>query len=144
MVGRRRQQHVDQRVGGRQRPVGRRRLIAGTIDLHPRRRGRRAPGTSSLVSAVGWQESGHNNSMVSSAGAMGIMQVMPGTWDWVEQNLAGRQLDPGLEPGQPDGGHAVPEPPDRQGGGDEATAIGGYDQGTGSVRRIGMLPETWR
>ena len=31
--------------------------------------------------------------MVSSANARGVMQVMPGTWDYVENNLAGRSLD---------------------------------------------------
>src|SRR3954452_17871015 len=46
----------------------------------------------SLASAIAWQESGFNNAMVSSANARGVMQVMPGTWDYVE-NLAGRQLD---------------------------------------------------
>ena len=28
--------------------------------------------------------------MVSSANARGVMQVMPGTWDYVQQNLAAR------------------------------------------------------
>ena len=32
--------------------------------------------------------------MVSRANARGVMQVMPGTWDYVQQNLASRQLDP--------------------------------------------------
>ena len=47
----------------------------------------------SLAAAIAWQESGFNNGMVSSANARGVMQVMPGTWDYVEQNLAGRKLD---------------------------------------------------
>ena len=45
----------------------------------------------SLAAAIAWQESGFNNGMVSSANARGVMQVMPGTWDYVEQNLAGPQ-----------------------------------------------------
>ena len=49
----------------------------------------------SLAAAIAWQESGFNNGMVSSANARGVMQVMPGTWDYVEQNLAGRKLDTG-------------------------------------------------
>ncbi|MDP9345835.1 MAG: LysM peptidoglycan-binding domain-containing protein, partial [Actinomycetota bacterium] len=48
----------------------------------------------SLASAIAWQESGFNNAMVSSANARGIMQVMPGTWDWVQNNLSGARLDP--------------------------------------------------
>ncbi|HEX5909052.1 MAG TPA: transglycosylase SLT domain-containing protein [Thermoleophilaceae bacterium] len=100
--------------------------------------------SSSLVSAVGWQESGHNNSMVSSAGAMGIMQVMPGTWDWVEQNLAGRQLDPASRQDNLTAGTLYLNHLIARAGGDEATAIAGYYQGPESVRRIGMLPETQR
>ncbi len=38
----------------------------------------------SLAAAIAWQESGFNNSMVSSANARGVMQVMPGTWSWVQ------------------------------------------------------------
>src|SRR5215212_8386786 len=49
---------------------------------------------ASLASAIAWQESGFNNSMVSSANARGVMQIMPGTWDWVQQNLADSPLDP--------------------------------------------------
>ena len=96
------------------------------------------------MSAVGWQESGHNNSMVSSAGAMGIMQVMPGTWDWVEQNLAGRQLDPASRQDNLTAGTLYLNHLIARAGGDEATAIAGHYQGPESVRRIGMLPETQR
>ena len=103
-----------------------------------------APASSPLVSAVGWQESGHNNTMVSSAGAMGIMQVMPGTWDWVEQNLAGRQLDPASSQDNVTVGTLYLNHLIARAGGDEATAIAGYYQGPESVRRIGMLPETRR
>src|SRR6201999_1551269 len=42
----------------------------------------------SLAAAVAWQESGFNNSMVSGANARGVMQVMPGTWQYVQANLA--------------------------------------------------------
>ncbi|MFP5380235.1 MAG: LysM peptidoglycan-binding domain-containing protein, partial [Vicinamibacteria bacterium] len=45
-----------------------------------------APG--SLAAAIAWQESGFNNSMVSSANARGVMQVIPGTWQWIQDNLA--------------------------------------------------------
>ena len=48
----------------------------------------------SLAAAIAWQESGFNNAMVSPANARGVMQVMPGTWDYVQQNLAQRELDP--------------------------------------------------
>src|SRR3954447_23064831 len=43
---------------------------------------------ASLASAIAWQESGFNNAMVSAANARGVMQVLPGTWEWVQHNLA--------------------------------------------------------
>lgn len=46
-----------------------------------------------LVKAVAWQESGWQQEAVSSAGALGVMQVMPGTADYVNQSLGGGNLD---------------------------------------------------
>jgi len=34
---------------------------------------------ASLAQAIGWQESGWNNAEVSSVGAVGVMQIVPGT-----------------------------------------------------------------
>ena len=48
----------------------------------------------SLASAIAWQESGFNNNLVSSANARGVMQILPGTWSWVEGNIARRRIDP--------------------------------------------------
>jgi N-acetylmuramoyl-L-alanine amidase len=99
---------------------------------------------ASLASAIAWQESGFNNAMVSGANARGVMQVMPGTWDWVQANLARRRLDPNsaidnVGAGVLYLGHLLQET-----GGDPALAAAGYYQGIGSVRAIGMLPETRR
>jgi LysM repeat protein len=41
----------------------------------------------SLVKAVAWQESGWQQHVVSSAGAIGVMQVMPGTARYVNRSL---------------------------------------------------------
>ncbi len=46
-----------------------------------------------LIKAVAWRESGWNQSSVSSAGAIGVMQVMPGTATWINNNLVSRNLD---------------------------------------------------
>jgi soluble lytic murein transglycosylase-like protein len=99
---------------------------------------------ASLASAIAWQESGFNNAMVSSANARGVMQVMPGTWDWVQRNLARRYLNPSqaidnVGAGVLYLGHLL-----GQTGGDHAQAAAAYYQGLSSVRRIGMLPETQR
>jgi LysM repeat protein len=48
---------------------------------------------AALVKAVAWQESGWQQSSVSSAGALGVMQVMPDTADYVNESLGGGNLD---------------------------------------------------
>jgi hypothetical protein len=40
-----------------------------------------------LVRALAWMESGYNNSLVSPAGARGIMQLLPSTWSFVTEVL---------------------------------------------------------
>ena len=95
----------------------------------------------SLAAAIAWQESGFNNAMVSSANARGVMQVMPGTWDYVERNLAGgrsTQLGDRQRPGR----RAVPPPSAEETGGDEATAAAAYYQGLQSVRDRGLYDDT--
>lgn len=98
----------------------------------------------SLAAAIAWQESGFNNAMVSSANARGVMQVMPGTWDWVQRNLADRPLDPASPVDNVRAGTLYLGQLLRATGGDPALAAAGYYQGLASVRRIGMLPETRR
>ncbi|HEV3002484.1 MAG TPA: LysM peptidoglycan-binding domain-containing protein [Solirubrobacteraceae bacterium] len=98
----------------------------------------------SLAAAIAWQESGFNNAMVSSANARGVMQVMPGTWDWVQRNLAARRLDPASAVDNVHAGTLYLGQLLRATGGDPALAAAGYYQGLESVRRIGMLPETQR
>ena len=97
---------------------------------------------ASLASAIAWQESGFNNAMVSAANARGVMQVLPGTWDWVQHNLALRQLNPDNPIDNVGAGVLYLGRLLRETGGDPALAAAGYYQGLASVRRIGMLPET--
>jgi LysM repeat protein len=100
---------------------------------------------SSLAAAIAWQESGFNNGMLSSANARGIMQVMPGTWDWVQKNLSrSRRLDPSSPEDNVRAGSLYLAQLLRDTNGDPATAAAAYYQGLSSVRRIGMLPETRR
>jgi N-acetylmuramoyl-L-alanine amidase len=98
----------------------------------------------SLAAAIAWQESGFNNAMVSGANARGIMQIMPGTWSWVQANLAGAQLDPSSPTDNVRAGALYLAHLLRETNGDPALAAAGYYQGLSSVRRIGMLPETRR
>src|SRR5262249_59985621 len=43
----------------------------------------------SLAEAIAQQESGFNNNLTSSAGARGVMQILPETWRWIGHELAG-------------------------------------------------------
>ena len=47
----------------------------------------------SLALAVAWQESGWRQEVVSSAGAVGVMQLMPGTAQWIGQSMLGRPVN---------------------------------------------------
>jgi LysM repeat protein len=98
----------------------------------------------SLASAVAWQESGFNNAAVSSANARGVMQVMPGTWQWVQDNLATTRLDPSSAQDNVHAGVLYLRQLLQDTGGDARTAVAAYYQGLGSVREHGMLPETQR
>lgn len=97
---------------------------------------------ASLAAAIAWQESGFNNDKISAANARGVMQVMPGTWTWVQDNLARRTLDPDSAIDNVGAGVLYLGDLLRQTGGDAALAVAGYYQGLDSVRSIGMLPAT--
>jgi soluble lytic murein transglycosylase-like protein len=97
-----------------------------------------------LAAAIGWQESGFNNAMVSAANARGIMQLMPGTWSWVQQNLAPRALDPASAIDNVHAGVLYLGNLLRATGGDQAAAIAAYYQGLGSVQSRGVFDDTRR
>jgi LysM repeat protein len=101
-----------------------------------------APG--SLAAAIAWQESGFNNAMVSPANARGIMQVMPGTWDFVQRNLAAAPLSPTSPDDNVRAGSLYLARLLRQTGDDPRLAAAGYYQGLASVRSRGMFDDTKR
>ncbi len=98
----------------------------------------------SLAKAIAWQESGFNNAAVSSANARGVMQLLPGTWSWVQQNLAARRLDPNSALDNVAAGTLYLHSLLRSTGGNSSLAAASYYQGLGSVQRNGLLPETQR
>jgi soluble lytic murein transglycosylase-like protein len=98
---------------------------------------------ASLAEAIAAQESGFNNSLTSSADARGVMQILPETWRWIGQELAGSTpLAPASAASNVRGGvlllHSLLEAT----GGDPSLASAGYFQGLESVRREGEAPET--
>ena len=96
----------------------------------------------SLATAIAWQESGFNNNMVSNANARGVMQVMPGTWDYVQRNLANRQLNPNSASDNVTAGVLYLRSLLNQTGGDESSAIAAYYQGLGALRSRGVFDDT--
>jgi soluble lytic murein transglycosylase-like protein len=95
-----------------------------------------------LSTAVAWQESGFNNRLVSSAGARGVMQIMPGTWNFIQDRLASSRLDTSsalenVHAGVMYLGYLL-----HANGGDSSKAVASYYQGLGSVQRDGERPET--
>jgi LysM repeat protein len=99
---------------------------------------------AALAAAIAWQESGFNNGLVSSANARGVMQLLPGTWDWVQRTLAGHPLDPYSPRDNVTAGVLYLRSLLRNTAGNSDAAAAAYYQGLGSVRRIGLLPDTRR
>ena len=97
----------------------------------------------SLAAAIAHQESGFNNSMVSSAGARGVMQVMPSTFDYVDHVLGAGPHDPSSPSAEHHGRRPLPAPaparvrrrPERGRG--RRTTRGRRRSG-----RTGLLPDT--
>jgi hypothetical protein len=50
-----------------------------------------------LACALAWMESGHQPNLTSAAGAWGVFQITPGTWQFVENVLAGRRYPRSVE-----------------------------------------------
>jgi LysM repeat protein len=97
----------------------------------------------SLAKAIGWQESGFNNDVVSSADARGVMQILPSTWDWIQGNLTpGNRLGAASASENVRGGVLLLHSLLSSTGGDPALAAAGYYQGLGSVRQRGMFSDT--
>jgi N-acetylmuramoyl-L-alanine amidase len=96
-----------------------------------------------LLKALAWQESGFQHHVVSSAGAFGVMQVTPATWDFVEVVLLGRRVERTLE-GNVRVGAAFLAHLLKLFGGSERLALAAYYRGPESVRRFGLGPETTR
>ncbi|HUA69640.1 MAG TPA: LysM peptidoglycan-binding domain-containing protein [Solirubrobacteraceae bacterium] len=98
----------------------------------------------SLAAAIAWQESGFNNDLVSSADARGVMQILPGTWDWIQHSLdtGGPPLAPASAADNVRGGVLLLHSLLQSTGGNAAEAAAGYYQGLPSVLQNGLYPST--
>lgn len=97
-----------------------------------------------FVKALAWQESGWDNDRVSSAGAIGIMQVMPGTGEFVSAHLVGRDLDLTDPEDNVVAGVAFLDHLWALTDGDVELTLAGYYQGLRSVRENGRYASTDR
>jgi LysM repeat protein len=98
----------------------------------------------SLADAIAYQESGFNNDLVSPADARGVMQILPGTWQWIQNTLV-----PGSSPLAPAsatdnirGGVLLLKSLLNSTGGNPAMAAAGYYQGLPSVQQNGLYSDT--
>ena len=97
----------------------------------------------SLAEAIGYQESGFNNNLVSSTGATGVMQIEPGTWNYIGSSLTSPPpLSPTSAQDNVRAGVTLLHSLLDQTGGDPALAAAGYYQGLQSVRQNGMYADT--
>ena len=95
-----------------------------------------------LLMATTWLESGWQDDVVSSAGAVGVGQLMPDTAKWISQTLLRTPLDPKDADDNIRMSAAFLRWLLDRTGGDHATALAGYYQGLGAVQSVGVFPST--
>ncbi len=94
-----------------------------------------------LARALAWMESGFQSDVVSNVGAVGVMQLLPETWDWVDANLIGART-PRTSDGNVQAGVRYLRWQLDQFGGDVRLALAGYYQGARAVRERGLFDDT--
>jgi LysM repeat protein len=92
-----------------------------------------------LVQSIASNESAFNNAAVSSAGARGVMQIIPDTWEFVDQQLFDEPLDPASAIDNVEAGVAYLHHLYHLKGGDGEATVASYFQGP---NRETLLPET--
>lgn len=123
-----------------QAAAGSREQIGALLDATARRYGM----SPAFVKAVAWQESGWNPQVVSSANAVGVMQVLPSTGGFVSSHIVGRPLDLNDPADNVEAGVAFLRYLYRLSNGDVDMTLAGYYQGLRSVRDNGMYTDTRR
>ena len=90
--------------------------------------------------AVAWQESGWQQAVVSSAGAIGVMQLMPDTAEWIAESMLGRPVNPrDINHNVTAGVRLLKHYLDRYDG-NRALVLAAYYQGQAAVDRHGIYP----
>jgi soluble lytic murein transglycosylase-like protein len=107
------------------------------------REAKRAGLDPALALAVSYNESGWQQHVVSNVGAIGVMQVMPRTGEWVSRYLVGRSLDlRDVEDNVIAGTRYLALLTRITGSKHVDLAVAGYYQGLTSVKKKGMYDDT--
>jgi LysM repeat protein len=94
-----------------------------------------------LARALAWMESGFQQDVVSSVGAIGVMQLLPETWEFVDTVLLG-QRTPRDYRGNVRAGVRYLRWQLDQFEGDVRLALAGWYQGARAVREVGLYDDT--
>jgi LysM repeat protein len=90
--------------------------------------------------AVGWQESGWQERIVSSAGAIGVMQLLPSTANWVSATMLGHPVNLWNARGNARAGVALLKHYLLRYQGSRPLALAAYYQGQAGTDRHGIYP----
>lgn len=96
-----------------------------------------------LPLAIGWQESGFNENMISATGAVGVMQVEPYTGVTIS-NILGREMDLHNVRDNVQAGVFWISNLVRYYGGDQRLAVAAYYQGSRSLAHRGFYQDTYQ
>ncbi|MGI8861273.1 MAG: peptidoglycan-binding protein [Gaiellaceae bacterium] len=94
-----------------------------------------------LARALAWMESGFQQEVVSSVGAIGVMQLLPETWEFVDTVLLGVPT-PRTYKGNVRAGVRYLRWQLDEFGGNRRLALAGWYQGARAVREIGLYDDT--
>ena len=94
-----------------------------------------------LARALAWMESGFQQDVVSSVGALGVMQLLPETWEFVDVVLLGERTPRNYQGNVRAGVRYLRWQLDEFGG-DRRLALAGWYQGARAVREVGLYNET--
>lgn len=95
----------------------------------------------SLARALAWMESGFQQDVVSSVGALGVMQLLPETWEFVDTVLLGVRT-PRTYEGNVRAGVRYLRWQLEEFGGNRRLALAGWYQGARAVRDVGLYDDT--
>jgi soluble lytic murein transglycosylase-like protein len=101
---------------------------------------RRQGVSPAFAKAVAWQESGWQSRVVSSAGAIGVMQLLPATADWVAGTMLGEPVNLWNARSNVRAGVALLRHYLQRYAGSRVLALAAYYQGQTGTDRFGVYP----